>query len=121
MFRATGHFIIRSQIRWLYDDDCQLHRAAVEIDGSTTVGNLLQFVKVTKDIKYCVLGDMFDHHSYQSVAVNETDVDRSLEADTMVLEDHGFHELSSFTREHWNAYNLDVEEKYFCCSGLGIW
>jgi hypothetical protein len=63
MFRATGRFITRSQIRWLYDDDCQLHRTAVEIDACTTAGNLLQFLKESKDIKYGVLGDVFDCHS----------------------------------------------------------
>jgi hypothetical protein len=75
MFRATGHFITRSQIRWLYDDDCQLLRTAVEMDG-------------------CVLGDVFDHRSCQSVVVNEKVVDHSQEAETIVLEDHGFNELS---------------------------
>jgi hypothetical protein len=100
MFRATGCFITRSQIRWLYDDDCQLHRAAVEIDSSTTAGYLLQFLKEAKDINYCVLGDVFDHHSCQFFVVNKTVVDRSLEAETVVLEDDGFHELSSFTHEH---------------------
>jgi hypothetical protein len=45
--------------------------------------------------------------------VSETVVDRSLEAETVVLEDDGFHELSSFAHEHWNAYNLDAQENIF--------
>ncbi len=97
MFRATGRFITMSHIRWLYDNDCQLHRTAVEMDGSTSAGNLLQFLKESKDIKYCVLGDVFDHSSCQPVVVNETAVDHSQEAETIVLKDHGFNELSSFT------------------------
>ena len=57
-------------------------------------------------------GDVFDHSSYQSVVVNETVVYHSQEAET-VLKDDGFNELSSFTREHWNAYQLDLQENIF--------
>jgi hypothetical protein len=113
MFRATGRFITMSHIRWLYDNDCQLHRTAVEMDGSTSAGNLLQFLKESKDITYCVLGDVFDHSSCQSVVVNETVVDHSQEAETVVPEDHGFNELSSFPRQHWNAYQLDLQDNIF--------
>ncbi len=104
MFRATGRFITRSQIRWLYDNYCQLQRTAVEMDGSTSAGNLLQFLKESKDINYCVLGDVFDHSSCQSVVVNETVVDHSQEEETVVLKDFRFNELSSFIHDHHNAY-----------------
>jgi hypothetical protein len=113
MFRATGCFITRSQIRWLYDDECQLHRTEVEMDGSTPAGTLLQFLKTSKDINDCVLGDVFDHSSCQSVVVNETVVDHSQEAETIVLKDHGFNELSSFTQEHQNAYQLDLQDNIY--------
>jgi len=61
---------------------------------------------------------VFHYSSCHSVVVNETFVDHFLEAETVVLEDDGFHELSSFTHEHQNAYKLDMQENIFVAMAL---
>jgi hypothetical protein len=64
--------------------------SCVDIVGATLAGNLLQFLKNTKDINYCVQGDVFDHCSCQSIIVNETVLGSCHEANTFVLEDKNF-------------------------------
>ena len=109
MFRKTGLFLPRLQIRWLYDEDATLHKHS--IDENTAPGNLLQYFEDSKDIDYCILGNVVDENN--PVVVNEVRINGSSSASTTFLSGAEFNDLEVFSNNHRTAFNMNDEENLF--------
>ena len=96
-----GNFVSRSQVRYLYDDDNQRYCQAVDNDSPPC--DLLNFFDETKEVKYCILGNIVDKNSGKPTVINEMGFvgeGGSIDRETVALEGDEFQDLCNVTTEH---------------------